>query len=97
MVTGPKKTEIAVSEEQRRLLKQLIRRRSTPQYLVKRARIVLESVEGVSNSEISRAASSGSPTSHIMAGTLGVPVPPVMSHRARTSGRTRGGGDSGSS
>jgi putative transposase len=54
MMTGPKKTEIAVSEEQRYLLEQLIRRRSTPQYLVKRARIVLESVEGIRNSEISR-------------------------------------------
>ncbi|MFC7561579.1 hypothetical protein ACFQY3_25300 [Paenibacillus farraposensis] len=43
-----------MSEGQRLWLEQLIRRRSTPQYLTKRARIVLESVEGISNSEISR-------------------------------------------
>jgi putative transposase len=54
MLRGPKKTDIFVTEKQRKLLEQLIRRRGTPQYLAKRARLVLESVDGISNTEISR-------------------------------------------
>lgn len=54
MLRGPKKVEILVTEKQRECLEQLIRRRSTPQYLAKRARLILDSVEGLSNSEISR-------------------------------------------
>lgn len=54
MLRGPKKKEIAVTEKQRLLLEQLVRRRSTPQFLVKRAQLVLDSVQGISNMEISR-------------------------------------------
>jgi putative transposase len=54
MLRGPKKVEILVTEKQRECLEKLIRRRSTPQYVVKRATLVLDSVEGLSNSEISR-------------------------------------------
>jgi len=54
MLRGPKKIDIFVTEKQRELLEQLIRRRSTPQYLAKRARLVLDSVAGISNTEISR-------------------------------------------
>jgi putative transposase len=54
MLRGPKKIDIFVTKKQRELLEQLVRRRSTPQYLAKRAQLVLDSVEGVSNTEISR-------------------------------------------
>jgi putative transposase len=54
MLRGPKKVDIFVTKKQRECLEQLIRRRSTPQYLAKRARLILDSVEGISNSEISR-------------------------------------------
>jgi putative transposase len=50
---GPKAAEILVSEKQREILEQLTRRRNTPQALAKRARVVLESVKGVSNTAIS--------------------------------------------
>jgi putative transposase len=43
-----------VTEKQREYLEQLIRRRSTPQYLAKRAQLILDAVKGISNSEISR-------------------------------------------
>ncbi|WP_025689482.1 COG3415 family protein [Paenibacillus zanthoxyli] len=54
MLRGPKKNEIFVSDKQREVLEQLIRRRSTPQSLAKRTRLVLESVKGVSNMALSR-------------------------------------------
>lgn len=54
MLRGPKKIEIHVSEKQREVLNQLIRLRSTQQFLVKRARLIRAAAEGVSNTEISR-------------------------------------------
>lgn len=54
MLRGPKKIEIRVTEKQREVLTQLVRRRSTPQSLAKRAQLVLAAVDGVSNTEISR-------------------------------------------
>lgn len=54
MTRGPKRAEIFVSDKQRDVLEQLIRRRSTPQSLAKRARLVLESERGVNNTIISQ-------------------------------------------
>ncbi|MNM55668.1 hypothetical protein D3C81_668120 [compost metagenome] len=54
MRTGPKPAAIEITSEQQLILKRFISRRSTPQYLAKRARIVLDSKAGLSNSEISR-------------------------------------------
>lgn len=54
MLRGPQKIEIYVTDKQREVLNQLVRRRSTPQSLAKRAQLVLAAVDGVSNTEISR-------------------------------------------
>ncbi|GGF65779.1 hypothetical protein GCM10010912_08540 [Paenibacillus albidus] len=54
MTTGPKTLPIEVTPEQQHILERYIGRRKTPQYLAKRARLVLEAKAGLSNSEISR-------------------------------------------
>ncbi|RCW50850.1 helix-turn-helix domain-containing protein [Paenibacillus prosopidis] len=53
VITGPNKSVIAVTEMQRHLLEQLVRRHRTPQP-AKRARVILESMDGLSNNTISR-------------------------------------------
>ncbi|WP_019533300.1 helix-turn-helix domain-containing protein [Paenibacillus ginsengihumi] len=54
MARGRKASPIFVSENQGKVLEQLIRRRSTPQSLGKRARLVLESVRRLTNTAISQ-------------------------------------------
>ncbi|MBD2846691.1 hypothetical protein IDH44_15950 [Paenibacillus sp. IB182496] len=54
MNTGPKKRPLELTDKQREILQRLARRRLTPQYLVKRARVLLESEQGMSNLQISR-------------------------------------------
>ncbi|MEI7028443.1 helix-turn-helix domain-containing protein [Paenibacillus sp. y28] len=49
---GPKASELLVSDTQREILEQLIRRRSTSQSLAKRVRLVLEAAGGLSNTAI---------------------------------------------
>lgn len=54
MARGRKASVIFVSDKQREVLEQLIRRRSTSQSLAKRARLVLESARGRTNTAISQ-------------------------------------------
>jgi putative transposase len=54
MITRPKKRPILLSDRQCNVLKSLINRHLTPQQIAKRARVILESEQGLSNSEISR-------------------------------------------
>jgi putative transposase len=69
---GPKPLAIELSCEERRELEALVRRRSTPQQIAERARIVLGAAEGHTNSAIARA--------------QGIDVDTVRSWRARWFG-----------
>jgi hypothetical protein len=50
----PRKDEIELTEAERDSLRDLLRSRTAPHGLVRRARIVLASAEGASNTEIAR-------------------------------------------
>jgi putative transposase len=51
---GPKPAAIVLSDAERHQLEQLVRRHSTPQQIVLRARIVLAAAEGANNCQIAR-------------------------------------------
>src|SRR6266540_2926455 len=51
---GPKPLMIELSETQRQGLQALVRRHSTPQQIVLRARVVLAAADGANNSQIAR-------------------------------------------
>ena len=51
---GPKPTAVILSEMQRKDLEALVRRHSSPQQAVLRARIVLAAAEGLNNSQVAR-------------------------------------------
>lgn len=54
MITGPKKRPLLLTKNQRNVLLSLVRRRLTPQQVAKRARVILESEQGISNLQISK-------------------------------------------
>ncbi|CAH1212197.1 hypothetical protein PAECIP111893_03498 [Paenibacillus plantiphilus] len=54
MITGPKKRPLNLTDKQRDVLASLVRRRLTPQQVAKRARVILESEQGISNLQISK-------------------------------------------
>jgi putative transposase len=51
---GPKAALLSLSKEEREALEKLVRRRSTPQQIALRGRIVLAAADGKGNSEIAR-------------------------------------------
>lgn len=51
---GPKPTAVVLSETQRKQLQALVRRHSSPQQTVLRARIVLAAADGSNNSQVAR-------------------------------------------
>lgn len=54
MITGPKKRPLTLTDKQRDVLISLARRGLTPQQVAKRARVILESEQGISNFQISK-------------------------------------------
>jgi putative transposase len=69
---GPRPPEVTLSVSQREALESLIRRHSSPQQAVFRARIVLAAADGLNNSQIAR--------------TLGVSIPTARAWRDRWLG-----------
>ena len=69
---GPRPTAVLLSESQREGLQAFIRRHSSPQQLVLRARIVLAAADGLNNSQVAR--------------TLGVSIPTARAWRDRWVG-----------
>ena len=51
---GPKPTAVLLTEAQRQALETLVRRHSSPQQAVLRARIVLAAAQGLNNSQLAR-------------------------------------------
>ena len=51
---GPKPTVVELTKTQRRILERLVRRETSPQRLVRRARIVLEAADGANNDQVGR-------------------------------------------
>ena len=51
---GPAPRRITVSARQRRVLERIIRRETSPQHLVRRAKIVLAAADGANNEEVGR-------------------------------------------
>lgn len=54
MNTGPKKRPVVLTDPQRAVLTSLVRRWRTPQQIAKRARVILESEQEMSNLQISK-------------------------------------------
>jgi transposase len=51
---GPKPPAIALTEEERRGLEALVRRRTTPQQVAVRARLILAAADGLNNAQVAR-------------------------------------------
>ena len=54
MQKGPTPAELTLSEQERKDLKELVQRHSTPQQLAKRGRMILAAAQGKRNAEIAR-------------------------------------------
>jgi transposase len=62
---GPKPNAIILPEAQRQGLETLIRRHSSPQQVVLRARIVLAAADGLNNSQVARSLTVSIPTARV--------------------------------
>lgn len=65
---GPKPPAILLADDRRRELEALTRRRSAPQQLVLRARIVLAAADGLNNSQVARRLGTSAETARLWRG-----------------------------